>query len=175
MVTLVVPEPIDQRTRVLDSNYLGQATFATTRAATDLGGHDGQLVNVSLWLVEQGWAVTFENHPTAETDDAPDPAGRGGAGGPGHVGNLHVVRGGPMTRVVMYGLLSIAGRLLDDAAVVGRGRCLRRSTRLAGWATLAARATTAPAESVVDGLDAATRYDHRPPQIPLPGLTASPR
>jgi endonuclease YncB( thermonuclease family) len=29
---------------------------------------DGQLVDVSLWLAEQGWAVTLSSYPTSETE-----------------------------------------------------------------------------------------------------------
>jgi nitroreductase len=36
-IALVVPEPEDERTRVLDQYDLGQATLAMTLAATDLG------------------------------------------------------------------------------------------------------------------------------------------
>jgi endonuclease YncB( thermonuclease family) len=32
--------------------------------------HDGQLLNVSLWLPEQGWARTFTSYTTVETDRA---------------------------------------------------------------------------------------------------------
>jgi endonuclease YncB( thermonuclease family) len=33
---------------------------------------DGQLINVSLWLVEQGWAVAFrsKSYTTVDTDKA---------------------------------------------------------------------------------------------------------
>ena len=43
-IALVVPEPADDRTRVVDQYDLGQATLAMTIAATDLGigtGHSG--------------------------------------------------------------------------------------------------------------------------------------
>lgn len=32
--------------------------------------HDGQLLNVSLWLAEQGWARVFTSYPTSESDAA---------------------------------------------------------------------------------------------------------
>jgi nitroreductase len=62
---LVVPEPPDERTRVVDQYDLGQATFAMTLAAADLGigtGHssvgDQELARRILGVPE-GYVVSF--------------------------------------------------------------------------------------------------------------------
>jgi nitroreductase len=64
-IALVVPEPEDDRTRVLDQYDLGQATLAMTIAATDLGigtGHSGvgdQDKARAILGVPEGYVVSF--------------------------------------------------------------------------------------------------------------------
>ena len=64
-IALVVPEPEDERTRVLDQYDLGQATLAMTLAATDLGigtGHSsvGEQDKARAILgVPEGYIVSF--------------------------------------------------------------------------------------------------------------------
>ena len=64
-IALVVPEPEDDRTRVVDQYDLGQATFAMTIAATDLGigtGHSSvgdQEKARAILGVPAGYLVSF--------------------------------------------------------------------------------------------------------------------
>lgn len=64
-IALVVPEPGDDRTRVLDQYDLGQATLAMTIAATDLGigtGHcsvGDQDKAREILAVPEGYIVSF--------------------------------------------------------------------------------------------------------------------
>jgi len=64
-IALVVPEPEDDRTRVVDQYDLGQATLAMTIAATDLGigtGHSsvGEQEKARAILgVPEGYVVSF--------------------------------------------------------------------------------------------------------------------
>jgi nitroreductase len=64
-IALVVPEPADDRTRVVDQYDLGQATLAMTIAATDLGvgtGHSSvgdQDKARAILAVPEGYVVSF--------------------------------------------------------------------------------------------------------------------